>query len=149
MAFVTQIVSATALVSVLATFPGFFASWFTSEQTVIDIVTRMMPIFVCGWGIFGIQMGAQCALVGMGQAKQSVFLAIFRKIILLVPLALLLPHWIGVNGIFIAEPISRRHLRHRGRLPVLCHLPQDSARIWSRLLIQWMCRLMRCETRDG
>lgn len=42
----------------------------------------------------------------MGQAKQSVFLAIFRKIILLVPLALLLPHWIGVNGIFIAEPIS-------------------------------------------
>ena len=106
MAFVTQIVSATALVSVLATFPGFFASWFTSEQTVIDIVTRMMPIFVCGWGIFGIQMGAQCALVGMGQAKQSVFLAIFRKIILLVPLALLLPHWIGVNGIFIAEPIS-------------------------------------------
>lgn len=66
----------------------------------------MMPIFVCGWGIFGIQMGAQCALVGMGQAKQSVFLAIFRKIILLVPLALLLPHWIGVNGIFIAEPIS-------------------------------------------
>lgn len=60
----------------------------------------------------------------MGQAKQSVFLAIFRKIILLVPLALLLPHWIGVNGIFIAEPISR----HRGRLPVLCHLPQDSAR---------------------
>ena len=25
---------------------------------------------------------------------------------LLVPLALLLPHWIGVNGIFIAEPIS-------------------------------------------
>ena len=59
MAFVTQIVSATALVSVLATFPGFFASWFTSEQTVIDIVTRMMPIFVCGWGIFGIQMGAQ------------------------------------------------------------------------------------------
>ena len=95
-----------AAANVLATFPGFFASWFTSEQTVIDIVTRMMPIFVCGWGIFGIQMGAQCALVGMGQAKQSVFLAIFRKIILLVPLALLLPHWIGVNGIFIAEPIS-------------------------------------------
>ena len=23
-----------------------------------------------------------------------------------MPLALLLPHWIGVNGIFIAEPIS-------------------------------------------
>ena len=106
MAFVTQIASATALVSVLAAFPGFFASWFTTEQTVIDIVTRMMPIFVCGWGVFGIQLGAQCAFVGMGQAGQSVFLAVFRKVILLVPLALLLPHWLGVDGIFIAEPIS-------------------------------------------
>lgn len=106
MAFATQIVSATVLVSMLAAFPGFFASWFTSKQDVIDIVTAMMPIFVSGWGIFGIQMGAQCALVGMGQARQSIFLAIFRKVILLVPLALLLPRWLGVDGIFIAEPIS-------------------------------------------
>lgn len=71
-----------------------FAAWFTSSPEVIGIVTRMMPVFVAGWGVFGIQMGAQCALVGMGQAKQSVFLAIFRKIIMLVPLALTLPHWI-------------------------------------------------------
>ncbi|KAB8289284.1 MATE family efflux transporter [Bifidobacterium ramosum] len=106
MAFVTQIASATALVSILAAFPGFFAGWFTDKPDVIAIVTTMMPVFVCGWGIFGIQMGVQCALVGMGQAKLSIFLAILRKIILLVPLALILPHWLGVNGIFIAEPIS-------------------------------------------
>ncbi|RSX53755.1 MATE family efflux transporter [Bifidobacterium goeldii] len=106
MAFVTQIISATALVSLLAAFPNCFATWFTSKPDVIAIVTQMMPIFVCGWGIFGIQMGAQCALVGMGQARLSIFLAILRKIILLVPLALILPHWIGVNGVFIAEPIS-------------------------------------------
>ncbi|MCH9275048.1 MATE family efflux transporter [Bifidobacterium amazonense] len=106
MAFLTQIVSATALVSILAAFPGFFAGWFTDKPDVIAIVTRMMPIFVSGWGIFGIQMGVQCSLVGMGQAKLSIFLAILRKVILLVPLALVLPYWIGVNGIFIAEPIS-------------------------------------------
>ena len=92
-----------------------FVPWFEIEMytlpiddydSFIGIVTRMMPVFVAGWGVFGIQMGAQCALVGMGQAKQSVFLAIFRKIIMLVPLALTLPHWIGVTGIFLAEPIS-------------------------------------------
>ena len=105
-AFIAQITSATVLVSILAAFPSVFAAWFTSSPEVIGIVTRMMPVFVAGWGVFGIQMGAQCALVGMGQAKQSVFLAIFRKIIMLVPLALTLPHWIGVTGIFLAEPIS-------------------------------------------
>ncbi|KFI49798.1 MATE family efflux transporter [Bifidobacterium biavatii] len=106
MAFLTQIVSATALVSLLAAFPGFFAGWFTDKPDVIGIVTRMMPIFVCGWGVFGIQMGVQCSLVGMGQAKPAIFLAILRKVILLVPLAIALPHWIGVDGIFIAEPVS-------------------------------------------
>ena len=105
-AFIAQITSATVLVSLLAAFPCVVAAWFTSSPEVIGIVTRMMPVFVAGWGVFGIQMGAQCALVGMGQAKQSVFLAIFRKIIMLVPLALTLPHWIGVTGIFLAEPIS-------------------------------------------
>lgn len=105
-AFIAQITSATVLVSLLAAFPNVFAAWFTSSPEVIGIVTRMMPVFVAGWGVFGIQMGAQCALIGMGQAKQSVFLAIFRKIIMLVPLALTLPHWIGVTGIFLAEPIS-------------------------------------------
>ena len=105
-AFIAQITSATVLVSLLAAFPSVFAAWFTSSPEVIGIVTRMMPVFVAGWGVFGIQIGAQCALVGMGQAKQSVFLAIFRKIIMLVPLALTLPHWIGVTGIFLAEPIS-------------------------------------------
>ncbi|KAB7790796.1 MATE family efflux transporter [Bifidobacterium leontopitheci] len=106
MAFVTQLVSTTVMVSFLAAFPAFFASWFTSNPSVVAIVVAMMPVFVSGWGIFGIQMGAQCALVGMGQAKQSIFLAVFRKIILLVPLALALPHWLGVSGIFLAEPIS-------------------------------------------
>ncbi|RSX52973.1 MATE family efflux transporter [Bifidobacterium samirii] len=106
MAFVTQIASAVSLTAVLAAFPGFFASWFTGNAHVVAIVASMLPVFVCGWGVFGIQMGAQCALVGMGQAKQSVFLAILRKVILLTPLALLLPHWLGATGIFVAEPIS-------------------------------------------
>lgn len=106
MAFITQIVSATVMVTLLAAFPAFFASWFTSKPSVVSIVVAMMPVFVSGWGVFGIQMGAQCALVGMGQAHQSIFLAVLRKIMLLVPLALLLPRWLGTNGIFIAEPIS-------------------------------------------
>ena len=35
--------------------------------------------------------------------------------------------------------------------PASCSMPPTArfGEIWSRLLIQWMCRLMRCETRDG
>lgn len=87
-------------------FPGFFAGVFTSTPAITAIVMRMLPIFVSGWGVFGIQSAVQCALIGLGQAKLSLFLACLRKIFLLIPLALLLPHFIGVTGIFMSEPIA-------------------------------------------
>ena len=34
------------------------------------------------------------------------FLALLRKIILLIPLAIILPHFLGWKGIFIAEPVA-------------------------------------------
>lgn len=83
-----------------------FATLFINDPTITGIVEHMLPIFMCGFGIFGLQNAVQCAFVGMGKAKPSLFLALWRKIILLVPLALTLPHFIGVTGVFAAEPIS-------------------------------------------
>ena len=52
-------------------------------------------------------MACQSAFMAMGQAKTSLFLALLRKVILLVPLAILLPMVTGnVMGIYIAEPIA-------------------------------------------
>ena len=53
-----------------------------------------------------IQNSAQTTFVGIGNAKVSVFIACLRKIILLIPLALVLPKFFGVEGIFFAEPIA-------------------------------------------
>ena len=44
--------------------------------------------------------------VGLGQAGISLFIAVLRKVILLIPLALLLPHAFGVTGVYLAEPIA-------------------------------------------
>lgn len=87
-------------------FPAFFARIFTSSKSIITVVERMLPIFVSGWGVFGVQSAVQCALMGLGQAKLSLFLACLRKIFLLIPLALILPHAFGVIGIFVSEPIA-------------------------------------------
>ena len=51
-------------------------------------------------------MTAQMFFVGTGQAKTSLFIAMFRKVILLIPLAFILPNFYGVKGIYYAEPIS-------------------------------------------
>lgn len=86
--------------------PGVFASVFTEEAPLIALVEQVMPVFFAGIWIFGVQMACQSTFMGMGQAKVSLFLALLRKVILLIPLALILPKFFGVDGIYYAEPVA-------------------------------------------
>lgn len=102
---VTVIITIMATISV-ALFPQVFARMFTSDQELIALVVKVLPIFMAGIWIFGVQMACQSAFMGMGQAKISLFLALLRKVILLIPLAIILPRFTGVMGIYYAEPIA-------------------------------------------
>ena len=73
---------------------------------MIGLVSKVMPVFLFGMLFFGLQNGIQPTFLALGQAKISLFIAMFRKVILLVPLALVLPRFFGVMGIYYAEPIS-------------------------------------------
>lgn len=87
-------------------FPALYASLFTNDEELIGLVSRVMPIFLFGMLFFGLQNGIQPTFLALGQAKISLFIAMFRKVILLVPLALVLPRFFGVMGIYYAEPVS-------------------------------------------
>ena len=54
------------------------------------------------------QFIGQSTFVALGKSKQAVFFSLFRKVVLVVPLVLILPHLfgLGVNGVFLSEPIS-------------------------------------------
>jgi Na+-driven multidrug efflux pump len=79
---------------------------FTNEAPLIELVGTVMPVFMLGMLLFGLQNGIQPSFVALGQAKISLFIAVLRKLILLIPLALLLPHRFGVMGVYYSEPIS-------------------------------------------
>ncbi|MGN0906708.1 MAG: hypothetical protein ACI4NM_06120, partial [Bullifex sp.] len=44
--------------------------------------------------------------VALGKAKQAIFFSLFRKIIIVVPLTIILPVFLGADGVVAAEPIS-------------------------------------------
>lgn len=97
----------TLILSGVAIFcPGIYASMFTNDAELVALTCRIMPIFFLGIAIFGIQAACQSTFLALGQAKVSLFIATLRKIILLIPLALILPKFLGVKGIYIAEPVS-------------------------------------------
>lgn len=87
-------------------FPAFYAGFFTNEAELVALTGKVMPIFMAGMLVFGLQNGIQPTFLALGQAKISLFIAVLRKIILLIPLAIILPHFMGVMGVYWAEPIS-------------------------------------------
>ena len=86
--------------------PGVFAGLFTTDEELIALVKKVLPVYLCGMSVFGIQSGIQSSFLGLGQAKISLCIALLRKVILLIPLALLLPHFFGVMGVYYAEPVA-------------------------------------------
>ena len=87
-------------------FPGLIGRMFTDDASVIAIVRQYMPLFLAGMTIFGLQRTCQNTFVALGQAKISLFIALLRKVILLVPLAYVLPAFMGVSGVYCAEAVA-------------------------------------------
>lgn len=94
------------LVALMIAFPSVVASAFTSDAGLIDTVSRSMPLFLAGMSIFGLQRACQNMFVALDQARVSIFIALLRKVILLIPLALILPRFLGVAGVYAAEAVS-------------------------------------------
>ena len=86
--------------------PRLYAGIFTSNAELVELTAQVMPIYFFGMTLFGIQSACQSTFIALGQAKVSMFIALLRKVFLLIPLAIVLPKFIGVMGIYLAEPIA-------------------------------------------
>ena len=88
--------------------PGVVAGIFTSDAALIDYTTWAMRIYMAGILAMGVQVACQQSFMALGQAKVSLLLACLRKIILLIPLIFILPHFVADKcfGVFLAEPVS-------------------------------------------
>ena len=88
--------------------PGFFIGIFSSEEELLAIGVPAMHIYYFGFFMMSLQMAGQAVFVALGRAKKAVFFSIFRKVIIVFPLTVILPHFwgLGTDGVFLAEPIS-------------------------------------------
>ena len=88
--------------------PQVFVGIFTPDSALIGYAVWAVRIYMAAAGIFGIQIACQQTFIALGNAKTSLFLALLRKIILLIPLIFLLPNFFEnkVFAVFLAEPVS-------------------------------------------
>ena len=92
----------------LMTFPRIFAGVFTSDTGLVGYAAWAMRIYFAGIFSVGFQLSCQQAFMALGQAKNCLLLACLRKIILLIPLIFILPHFFADKAfaVFLAEPVS-------------------------------------------
>ena len=81
---------------------------FADSQELIEFTTWAIRIYMAVSCILGIQVACQQTFVAIGNAKTSMFLALLRKVFLLIPLIYLLPHLLQdqVMAVFLAEPVA-------------------------------------------
>lgn len=82
------------------------AALFTSSEPMIELLCAVTPKFMIGMLLFGFQMAIQSTFLALGQRLYPMVIACSRKLLLLIPLSLILPHWFGVLGVYWAEPVA-------------------------------------------
>lgn len=75
-------------------------------QTILE-GARALKIYFFGFVFMAFQFAGQSTFQGLGKKKQAVFFSMLRKVIIVTPLTILLPILgFGVDGVFLAEPVS-------------------------------------------
>jgi len=89
-------------------FPQVFASLFTNDTAMVAYTKSALRIYAGAMFIMGVQIACQMTFISLGKAKTSIFVAVFRKFIMLVPLIYLLPMLLPDKtvAVYLAEPIS-------------------------------------------
>ena len=88
--------------------PQTFAKLFTDDINLINYTSWALRIYMAVLFVFGIQIACQQTFIALGNAPISLFLAVLRKVILLIPLIYIIPNFTTNKsfGVFLAEPIA-------------------------------------------
>ncbi|MCI6705055.1 MAG: MATE family efflux transporter [Bulleidia sp.] len=105
---VSSLVYSTLLWLFIMTCPKLFASIFSPDAVLIDYTANALRIYCAALFLFGIQIACQMIFVSIGNAVDSIIVAVLRKFVLLIPLIYIVPHFVSdaTTGVFLAEPIA-------------------------------------------
>ena len=102
----------TVVVGAVEIAPQMFLGLFSSDADLIALGTAPLRIYMMGSFFMGAQLACQQTFLGLGEAKISMFVALLRKVILLLPLSIIIPRVFGAMGLsqlvglYVAEPVS-------------------------------------------
>ena len=110
-----NVVRHTAFCAIAVTTTGFIIAeiiphqlvgMFTSDPELIEEAVKGLRISFMFYPIVGFQMVTSNFFRSIGYAGTAIFLSLTRQLIFLLPLMLILPKFIGLNGIWASMPLA-------------------------------------------
>jgi Na+-driven multidrug efflux pump len=81
-------------------------SIFTDETELIEPAIFALRIVILSIPTIGVQVIASGMFQALGKAVPALFLSLLRQIIILIPLILVVPRFLGIDGIWISFPLA-------------------------------------------
>ncbi len=92
---------------VVLAIPNVFITLFSNDKTMLQAGIEALKLYFFGFFFMAFQFVGQSTFTALGKSKQAIFFSLLRKAVIVAPLTLLLPRiGFGVDGVFLAEPIS-------------------------------------------
>jgi len=85
---------------------GYVISIFSSDKELIELAGASLKIVILMLPLVGLQTVASGLYQSMGRAKPAFLLSILRQIVFLLPLVLILPKYLELNGVWYSFPIA-------------------------------------------
>ncbi|NBG87001.1 MATE family efflux transporter [Isachenkonia alkalipeptolytica] len=97
---------ATLAYIILMTIPGYMIGLFNDDPELIAQGVRAIRINIFVLPVIGYQIVGAGMFQSIGKARPAIILSLARQVLILIPLALILPLFMGTDGIWLAFPIS-------------------------------------------
>ena len=94
--------------SIIILAPRFLIGIFSSDMALIEDTVPALNIYFAAFIFMDLQYVGQTVFKSLNKKKQAIFFSLLRKVFIVVPLTYLLPYAfkMGIDGVFMAEPIS-------------------------------------------
>ncbi|HYA14309.1 MAG TPA: MATE family efflux transporter [Syntrophales bacterium] len=79
---------------------------FTNDADLLSISVPAVRIFVTMLLLIGPNLVWINMFIGLGKGLTSMYLLMTRDLFLLIPMLFILPAWFGLNGVWMAQPLS-------------------------------------------
>lgn len=84
--------------------PSVIARIFTVDAELIYVTARGLSLALLAFAVVGFQIVSTNFFQSLGQVSKSIFLGLSRQVIFLIPLLLILPKYLGLNGVWLSFP---------------------------------------------